>query len=155
MPARLAIMPRPRGGEWLDDEIAGLRSQGIHIVASLLTDEEMVELELQQEEALCIAQGIRFIRLPIPDRGTPESIRAVSAVAGEVATLLVRGGAAVIHCRAGIGRSGLLAACIMIELGTPATTAIQSITQARGCPIPDTDEQRAWIVRYETARHLH
>ena len=35
-PLRLAIMPRPRGGEWLQDEVAGWARAEIQIVACLL-----------------------------------------------------------------------------------------------------------------------
>lgn len=43
---RLAIMPRPRAGDWLDKEIAGWRAEGIHVVVSLLEAEEVAELGL-------------------------------------------------------------------------------------------------------------
>jgi len=47
--SRLAIMPRPRAGDWLDDEIAGWKADGIDIVVSLLEANEVYELGLSQE----------------------------------------------------------------------------------------------------------
>ncbi len=55
---RLAILPRPRSGEWLEDEIRSLRAQGIDVLVSLLTPDETAELELEQEAACCASTGI-------------------------------------------------------------------------------------------------
>jgi hypothetical protein len=41
---RLAISARPRGGDWLEDEIEGWRRQGVGVILSLLTDSENKEL---------------------------------------------------------------------------------------------------------------
>jgi len=43
-------MPRPRGGDWLDGEIQSLAKAGVNVVVSLLTADEIAELELQDEE---------------------------------------------------------------------------------------------------------
>jgi len=37
---RLAVMPRPRGGDWLEDEILHLKRSGIGTLVSMLTPEE-------------------------------------------------------------------------------------------------------------------
>src|SRR3954470_4439263 len=58
---RLAIMPRPRGGDWLEDEVQSWRRAGIDMIVSLLTREEQLELCLPQEAALCQANGIEFV----------------------------------------------------------------------------------------------
>jgi hypothetical protein len=42
---RLAIVARPRGGDWLDDEAGGWRRAGLDMVVSLLEDEEAEQLE--------------------------------------------------------------------------------------------------------------
>src|ERR1700688_830549 len=70
---RLAIMPRPRGGDWLDDEVASLRAAGVDVVLSLLTPGEVAELDLAEEQALCEAQGMQFLSFPILDRSVPSS----------------------------------------------------------------------------------
>ena len=68
-PGRLAIMPRPRSGDWLPDEIRAWRAVGIGIVLSLLTNEETAELGLADEQTLCRTAGVEFRRYPIEDRG--------------------------------------------------------------------------------------
>src|SRR5256885_568555 len=68
-PGRLAIMPRPRGGDWLEDEIQSWRQSGVDVIISLLTREEQTELSLADEEELCRANGMEFVSFPIVDRG--------------------------------------------------------------------------------------
>src|SRR5262245_43352709 len=70
---RLLIVPRPRGGDWLADDIAAWRRAGVDIGVSLLTPEENTDLELGGEEAVCRENKIDFLSLPTPDRGVPDS----------------------------------------------------------------------------------
>jgi hypothetical protein len=70
-PNRIAIVARPRGGDWLLDELSALASEGIDVLVSMLTEEEANELELQRESEECRASAISFVNLPIPDRSVP------------------------------------------------------------------------------------
>ena len=60
-PGRLAILPRPRGGEWLEDEVQSWQQSGLDVVLSLLTHEEIADLALTREAELCQAQGVQFL----------------------------------------------------------------------------------------------
>jgi hypothetical protein len=42
-------MLRPRGGDWLADELRDLARAGVEVVVSMLSDAEAAELELAQE----------------------------------------------------------------------------------------------------------
>src|SRR5687767_13399583 len=103
-PGKLAIIPRPRGGDWLEDEVKSWQAGNIDVVLSALTDEELDSLDLVQEAKLAQALGIEHISFPIPDRGLPSSIRAVEVVARQLDQELARGKNVAIHCRQGIGR---------------------------------------------------
>src|SRR5262249_13299329 len=122
-PGRLAIMPRPRAGDWLDDEIAGWRTAGIDTVVSLLEPEEVAELGLQQEATLCHQHGMEFLSFPIRDRDVPASAHAAAALVRTIARQAGAGKTVAIHCRAGIGRSSLIAACILLSVGVDPDAA--------------------------------
>ncbi|MGJ4931994.1 protein-tyrosine phosphatase family protein [Bradyrhizobium sp. HKCCYLS2038] len=143
---RLAIAARPRAGDWLEDEIGGWAAESIAHVVSLLEPAEIHDLGLHREAALCAVSGVAFVSFPIPDRGLPESRRATAELARSLAARLSDGADVLIHCRAGIGRSSLLAACVMIRLGVDAAEALSRIATARGVGVPDTEEQRAWVM---------
>lgn len=142
-PLRLAIMARPRAGDWLEDEIAHWRRSGVGVVVSLLEREEVEDLELQREATLCAENGIDFRSFPIPDRGLPADAGEAVRFAAKVAAT---GKPVAMHCRAGIGRSSLMAAAMLVGGGTDPATALAAIGAARGLPIPDTDAQRDWVL---------
>ena len=142
----LILMARPLGGERLDDEIAALKAQGVDAVLSLIERDEAAELDLSREAEVCAAHGIAFHAFPIPDRGLPSDRsafdNAMRALAGHVA-----GGAILaIHCRAGIGRTSVAAAGVLVQSGIPAMHALTLIGEARGITVPDTEAQRAFIL---------
>ena len=142
---RLATMPRPRGGEWLMREVASMRLSGVTDVVSLLTPPEVVEVGLQLEAQACAAAGIGFHVLPIGDRGIP--LRpAFDAFIDTLVPILQRGGFIAIHCRAGIGRSTVTAAALLIRLGVSAPNALLLISHARGLDVPDTEDQHDFIL---------
>jgi protein-tyrosine phosphatase len=142
---RLAIMARPRAGDWLEDEIANWQAAGINIVVTLLEVSEVTELGLQQEAALCQAQEIGFISFPISDRQVPMSRRETVILVDRLADCIALGKSVAIHCRAGIGRSALIAACVLGRTGADANQAFAMISAARGVAVPDTDAQRDWV----------
>jgi len=143
---RLAIVPRPRGGDWLEDEIAEWKRQGVDVVVSLLTNEELIELGLVAEEELVVASGLQFVSLPIPDRSIPEDGEAAHQLTHDLAEQLSGGQTVAIHCRQSIGRAGLVAASVLVELGLHPQLAIDRISKSRGQPIPETPSQLVWIL---------
>jgi hypothetical protein len=144
-PLRLALMPRPRGGEWLEDEVAGWKGMGVDVVVSLLHPYEAHELEILEEESLCSAHGIKYRSFPIQDRGVPESARLFSAFSDELAVLVKEGSAVAIHCRAGIGRSALAAGSVLLKVGIPAAEVFPILSRSRGLAVPDTSSQEEWF----------
>jgi protein-tyrosine phosphatase len=145
---RLATMPRPRGGEWLIREIASMKASGVTDVVSLLTPPEVAELGLQLEAQACAAAEIGFHILPVGDRGIPPR-PAFDAFIDTLVPILQHGGFIAVHCRAGIGRSTVVAAALVIRLGVSAQDAITLISNARGFDVPDTEDQLDFIFSLE------
>jgi protein-tyrosine phosphatase len=142
---RLAVMPRPRGGDWLEGEAASWRQQGLDTVVSLLADTEIAELGLIAEQSSCESAGLKFVRFPIADRGVPSTATGVSELVSALLEELRAGRSVGIHCRMGIGRSASLAVCLLSAAGLCVETAWAAVERARGMPVPDTAEQRAWV----------
>ncbi len=151
-PGRLAILPRPRGGDWLEDEVRSWQQSGLDVVVSLLTREEIADLDLTQEAELCQTHGLQFFSFPIVDRGTPASRWATLELVRKLDKALSEGKSLAIHCRQGIGRSALIAACLLVIADVAPEIAFLRVSAARGCAVPETTEQREWI--REFAREL-
>jgi protein-tyrosine phosphatase len=142
---RLAIVTRPRGGDWLDDEASGWRQAGVDVVISLLESDEAAQLNLLDEPRAAEANGIRFISFPIRDRGVPTSATAAASLMADIAAALEQGKNVAVHCRQGIGRSGLIVAGVLATSGVSPEGAIQVVSSARGLTIPETTEQLSWL----------
>jgi protein-tyrosine phosphatase len=148
---RLGITARPRAGDWLPGEIAGWKAEDINVVVSLLEPHEVDELELRQEATFCRAGNIEFVSFPIPDRGVPASIKETDHLVRNILTLLADGKAVAIHCRAGIGRSSMIAACVLVRHGYAVDSAFDTIARARGVKVPDTVTQREWVSTFQAS----
>ena len=149
---RLATMARPRGGDWLADELAALRSLGVDARVSLLTDAELVELDLQAEPHLVVGAGSHFMSFPILDFAVPPLETATAQFILQLAQHVRTGQTVAIHCRQGIGRSSLIAASLLTQLRVEPPAAWATIMAVRGRPVPDTEEQRQWVVRFTAAQ---
>jgi protein-tyrosine phosphatase len=150
-PGRIALSARPRGGDWLPDDVADWKRAGIGGVISLLESHEEEEMDLRGESVEVRGQGLEFSSFPIPDRQVPTSEAKLAQVLEKLDRSLSSGKSVLIHCRQGVGRSGLVAACLLVKKGMSPGAAIEKITVARGVAVPETKEQREWIDHYAAA----
>jgi hypothetical protein len=148
---RLAIVPRPRGDEWLAHDLAVMRRDGIDILISLLTPSEAAELGLASEQARCEEVGIEFRSFAIPDHSVPASHRGLQELAESLATERRHGRNIGAHCCAGIGRSSLLLAAVLCVEGISPERAFCIISKGRGLEVPDTPEQAEWLTGFASA----
>jgi protein-tyrosine phosphatase len=146
----LAVVTRPRGGDWLGDDVDGWRRAGLDVVVSLLEEHEAAQLELGHEGEIAESKGIRFISFPIPDRGVPASTRDARSLLSNLSGALADGKNVAVHCRQGIGRSGLIAAGLLVTSGMEAEKAVRAVSAARGQNIPETPAQLQWIRQLPT-----
>ena len=89
--------------------------------------------------------GIEFLSCPIPDRGVPTSTPNILASLKRITAALENGKHVAIHCRQGVGRSGLMAAGALINSGMDVGKATELASQARGVTVPETAAQLAWL----------
>jgi len=143
----LAISARPRGGEWLDEEMSSWRRLGVDTVVSLLTIDEEKDLALERESPVVRQSGMMFVSFPITDRNVPDSRLALTRLAAQLSAELAQGKHVVIHCRQGIGRAALVAASVLITQGLEIEPALLAISETRGVSVPETPEQHAFLLQ--------
>ncbi|MEO1114709.1 MAG: protein-tyrosine phosphatase family protein [Pseudomonadota bacterium] len=143
-------MPKP-SSDWLRDDLGKLREFGVSRLVSMLTLDEINELGLQEEPKVSRELGLDFTNLGVPDRTVPEAGKVSELVASIRKDLRHDLGVA-IHCRAGIGRSGLTAACVLVSEGMDADEAMDLVTESRGVKTPDTQEQAEFVRNFRFRR---
>jgi protein-tyrosine phosphatase len=145
----MAIVTRPRPDDWLRDEMRMLKLGGIDTLVSLLERREAEWLGLEHEGREAERAGIEFLNFPITDTTVPLNLVRFRAFVTDLAQRLKNGQKIGVHCRGSIGRATVTAACTLIHLGWKPAAALAAIEKTRGCPVPDTEEQRRWILAYE------
>src|SRR5579859_4597186 len=133
---KLGIALRPRGGDWLTNEIQNWKRAGVDVAVSMLMRDEEEELGLRAEKKLCREQGIEFHSLPVPDRGVPKAKEPALKLAARLHHELEHGRNVIIHCRQSVGRSSLLATAVLMQEGISPSVAIHDISMARKMEVP-------------------
>jgi protein-tyrosine phosphatase len=124
------------------DEIA---AAGFDQVVSLLEPAEAEALGLAREAELVAARSMKFVSFAIPDMGLPASGEDFARLAQALFTQIVAGSNTLVHCRGGIGRSGLLAAAVLVQGGTDVEAAFSRVSLRRGRRVPEAPQQGAWL----------
>lgn len=138
------------GGRWdrdLEKDLAVIRRWGTATVVTVMERHEFELLGIPEFPEVMARQPFAWHLLNIRDSDVPgpEFEYAWPTVSVELHSRLRRGERIVIHCRGGLGRTGLVAARLLIESGTPAEEAIQQVRDRRPGAI-ETWEQRMYLL---------
>ena len=146
---QLSIMPCPKAMH-LQRDLKQLRDLGVSSIVSLLETSEAERLGVGDETLLCSRLGIHFQQFPIRDHKTPTDTLAFRELIDRLEKDLRAGNHVVVHCLAGIGRTGLVAGSLLIQDGLSAVAATDLLSEVRGCVVPQTHDQSNYLIDYET-----
>lgn len=141
----LAIMARPSLDPDAPASIRNIARLGIQQVVSLLEPSEARILGLEPERWEVKAHSMGFVSFPIPDMGLPPSVADFATLTQTLCKQVSGGLNTLVHCRAGIGRSGLVAAGILLHAGMSPAQAFAHVSKMRGIRVPETPEQEDWL----------
>jgi protein-tyrosine phosphatase len=99
--------------------------------------------EACDDEALLRAEGIELLHLPAPDL-EPASPHQLERGVAFVRDALERGGRVLIHCQHGIGRSALLALCVLVDQGWAPLDALRHAKDCREAVSPSRAQYDGW-----------
>lgn len=143
----LFVMPKP-SSDYLIDDLLYYKDLGVDVLVSLLEANEAWELGLANEADRASEIGLTFFNFPIKDRAVPTA-SLMKEMLSAVTSNLDSGKCVALHCRAGIGRSGLAACCVLMQYGYQSDDAMSLVSSARGISIPDTSAQIDFIYDFE------
>ena len=135
VPGKLWLGSMPgRFEPWSTFQAQALRS-GLERVVCLTPRAEVAELSPAYHAAL--AQGklpFRWTCLPMRNFGLPEDPAAFRREVASIAHALLEGESVLLHCAAGLGRTGSTAACVLKALGLSTEEALQRVLDAGSNP---------------------
>ena len=134
----------------LEADLARLRAEGVDRLLCLSTDAELDWAGVPDLGSRAEASGLNYRWLSVPDQGTCSLSEAVDLV-GWCRDGLKRGESVVVTCMGGLGRSGMIAACTLVDVGVSPTAAIASVRAARGPRALETSGQEELVSRFAAA----
>lgn len=149
---KVSIIPRPRGGDVLAEEMKALRKHGVDLLISAQPPLESSAYGLSGEGAAAEAAGMAFLNIPITDMAVPPDREEFLAALSDPIARVRKGGHVAVHCYASRGRSGVIAGLLLVAGGFEPEDGLEQMSKVRGYRVPETDEQRAWML--ETAALL-
>lgn len=132
----------------LDSDLDAISAWGADAVVTLLESFELEMLGIATLPALLIDRNIEWHHLPIrdvdiPDRTFEEKWRESGL---RLRTILSQGGKVLLHCRGGIGRTGTIAARLLVEFGFKPSHAIELVRNTRPGTI-ETAAQEQYVLK--------
>jgi ADP-ribosyl-[dinitrogen reductase] hydrolase len=145
--AGLGIPPGPWKRD-LDLDLQVILDWRTEVLVSLIEQFEFNALSVPKLPEKTKNLGIRWLHLPIVDLGIPDRrFEEQWDMAGrDLRKVLEDGGRIVLHCRGGLGRTGTIAARLLVEFGIDPRAAIAKVRQARPGAI-QTWEQEDYVRR--------
>jgi len=116
-------------------------------VVCLTHERELGDRYPSYVEWLRANDGVRAVWLPIEDLHAP-SIDEVSLLVADLAGRLAGGERIIVHCAAGIGRSGTVATCVLLDLGVALDDALRHVAANRPMAGPEVGAQRDLVHAY-------
>jgi len=146
------------GFSWVrENEIAGMsrplgRAEGLWAWLAERNVGLVVSLTTQPPDAdLLATQGIDLLHLPVPDFSAP-SDEVIEEFLARARFYRHEGKAIVVHCGAGIGRTGTMIACYLVDQGMEPADAIELVRKKRPGSVETPEQERAVYALAERAR---
>ncbi|MBM7457233.1 protein-tyrosine phosphatase [Oceanisphaera litoralis] len=128
----LTPCPGTQGIE-LCESLSQLKAGGATAIITLMTAAELSEEGFQDFSSAVKAAGLDWFHLPVPDDDLPgaDFDLAWNACSAALLQRLQSGDTLALHCKGGSGRTGLVAAKLMLAAGCPPEAAITAIQALR------------------------
>jgi ADP-ribosyl-[dinitrogen reductase] hydrolase len=131
-------------------DLSAIDAWGAAIVVTLIETAEFAKFGIEDLPAAVKQQRFRWFHVPIPDMQPPNAAALLAWVtaAPDIAATLMRGERLLLHCAAGLGRTGTIAAKLLTDLGMPGSQAIELVRVRRPGAI-ETAAQEAFVFNGE------
>jgi hypothetical protein len=138
--------PDAMTGSWhrdLDIDLDAIKTWGASLLLTLVEQKELEQLRVPGLGEAAWIRNIQWLHLPIKDYRTPDTSfeKSWATHGAKIRHLLRNGSDIVVHCKGGLGRAGMIAGRLLVELGVPPEEAINSVRVARKGAIETADQE--------------
>ncbi len=102
----------------MDDDVRFLKENNFTTIVTLTEDEMNDDFK---------EHSFEVIHYPIPDMGVPAMPRFAHGICLDLKNKIDEGGTVLLHCKAGLGRTGTILACVLVEFGYAPDKAITEV----------------------------
>ena len=141
--------PSGEGPPWERDvavDLDLLAREGIRTIACLIEAHEFAQWHIEALLSAAAARNIEFLHRPIRDVSVP-TVEAARSLVGEL--IARRDSPILIHCIGGLGRTGVIAGCLLRALGVAPDETLRRLVAARGSRCPNTPEQKRFVADFD------
>ncbi|TMO57152.1 tyrosine-protein phosphatase [Pseudoalteromonas phenolica] len=126
----------------LVDSVTQLKAAGASAIVTLMSDEELEENNASTLGEVCANQDITWFQLPISDDKGPDErfFDAWQKQKSALLTLLNTSATVAVHCKGGSGRTGLMIAILLVELGYSKAEAKEKVQAMRPKALSKPDQ---------------
>lgn len=159
LPGQLLAGEYPGGAtrEVTRSRLERLLAAGIQCFVDLTQPGELAPQPSYESE---LPAGIHYLRVPITDHAVPKKRAQMAAILEALSRALASGRPVYLHCRAGIGRTGMVAGCLLVERGMAGGEALaelnrvwkQSARSSAWPDVPETPEQIRYVRKWAPLR---
>ncbi|WP_298482122.1 phosphatase [uncultured Chloroflexus sp.] len=157
-PNSYLVAPRFLAGEYPAHTAADAARLERYVTVGVTCFIDLTEPKEAWAYAAALPSLVWHLRFPIPDLGLPESPAVMNAILDAIDQARDRGATVYLHCRGGIGRTGMAVGCWLVRHGHTGDSALatlarlwQTVAKAAVHPhSPETPAQVAYVRNWAT-----
>jgi protein-tyrosine phosphatase len=131
IPGRLLLHSMPGRYEAIESVLREVTREAVRVIVCLAERDEVKEKSSEYLAAIDAGTvPCRVFFFEVPDREAPADQNGFWKLAGDLAGRLQAGEAVLIHCAGGVGRTAMLAVCVLLALGAGASDARNAVSLA-------------------------
>lgn len=135
----------------LSKDLTDLRQRyHVNVLVTLLTEQDLEILRIPDLFTAVKAEGLISRWFPIQDFGIPTSMQGLIDLVQFILAEVQQGKTVIIHCKAGLGRTGMVAAACLVALGSTPDAAFALLRKIRP-GVVETIEQEQYVAQFEQA----